>query len=79
VAILGIDGNEVGLGQVGIAVRKIGAGMVNIVRHPREGRRPVELNVAILEGKLFFTDFQSVTEDIRAIRPGRDQAREELP
>ena len=78
-AILRIDGDEVGLGHVGVAMGKIGAGMVDIVRHPPEGRRPVQLNMPTLEGQLFFTDPQSVAEDIRTIGPGRNQAREPLP
>ena len=53
VAIFGIDGDEVRLGQVGIAVGEIGVGVVNIVRHPSEGRRSVQLNVAELEGRFF--------------------------
>ena len=79
VAVVRVDGDEVWRWQNRVTVGMVGATMIDIVRHPPERCRPVELNVPMFEGKLFFTDFQSVTEDIRAIRPGRDQAREELP
>ena len=52
-AVLGIDGDEIGFRQIGIAVGKIGAGVVDIVRHPPEGCWPIQLNVTALECRFF--------------------------
>ena len=45
VAIVGVGHDHARLGYVGVAVREVGAGMVDVVRHPGERDRSVQLDV----------------------------------
>src|SRR5258705_11299256 len=77
--VLGIDSDNVRLGQVGVAVGIVGAGMVDIVRHPPKRCRAVELNVALLKSRFLLSDLQTIAEDVGTVRLFRDQAGKGLP
>jgi hypothetical protein len=44
-----IDRDDVWLKNVGIAMSEVGFWVVDIVAHPSEGRRPIQLDVQLLE------------------------------
>ena len=48
VSVLGIDGDEIWLGQVGVTMGKVGGSVIDVVGHPSECCRPVQLNMAML-------------------------------
>ena len=76
VAICPIDGDEIRRRQVCIVVGMIGAGMVNIVGHPSESRRPVQLNCRCSNASLLLRIFRPSLSSLRSMAwPGSGSER----
>ena len=78
-AVLGVDRNDVRLGDVCVPMGEIGAAVVDVVRHPPKRGGVIQLDVAMFEGRFFSSDLQAVAQQVGAVRFSRNEIRKGLP
>src|SRR5262245_6117860 len=74
-----IDCDVVRLGQVGVPVGVVGAGIVKVMNHEPNGGRTVDLNVPVPKGYAPFTNLKTIGEVIGAVGTCRQKGFESLP
>jgi hypothetical protein len=77
--VLGIDRDDVRLEDVGVAMGKMGAGVIDIVQQPTERGWAVELNKTTPKGRLPYTNCKAIAKGVGTIGFVRDERWEGLP
>ena len=78
-SVIRIDRDDVGLGDVGVAMGVVCAGVVDVVQYPLEAMGAIQLNKALRQSFRSGQNFQAAFGVIGTIRFGWDQAWKDLP